>query len=54
VNLKIPKIYVDAFRYFCIENQYLVSYLTSGNKQLLELSMNELAVTFNKNQSSEE
>ena len=54
VNLKIPKIYVDAFRYFCIENQYLVSYLTSGNKQLLELLMSELAVTFNKNQSSEE
>lgn len=54
VNLKIPKIYVDAFRYFCIENQSLVSYLTSRNKQLLELLMSELAVTFNKNLSSEE
>lgn len=54
MNLKIPKTYIDSFRYFCIENQYLVSYLTSGNKQLLELSMNELAVTFNKKLSSEE
>lgn len=54
VNLKIPEIYVDAFRYYCIENQFIVSYLNSRNKQLLELLMGELAVTFNKNLSSEE
>lgn len=54
VNLKIPKEYIDSFRYFCIENQFIVSYLTAGNKQLLELSMSELAVTFNKKLSSEE
>lgn len=54
MNLKIPKTYINSFRYFCIENQYLVSYLTSGNKQLLELSMSELAITFNNNMSSEE
>lgn len=53
-TLKISKIYINAFRYFCIENQFLVSYLTSGNKQLLELSMSELAVTFKNNISSEE
>ncbi|MEM0576781.1 carboxypeptidase-like regulatory domain-containing protein [Flavobacterium polysaccharolyticum] len=54
MNLKIPKMYIDSFRYFCIENQFLVTYLTSGNKQLLELLMSELAVTFNKKLSSEE
>lgn len=54
INLKISKIYINAFRYFCIENQFLVSYLTTGNKQLLELSMSELAITFNNNMSSEE
>lgn len=54
MNLKITKMYINAFRYFCIENQFLVSYLTSGNKQQLELLMSELAVTFNKSLSSEE
>jgi hypothetical protein len=54
MNLKIAKVYVDAFRYFCIEHHFFVTYLTSGNKQLMELSMSELAVTFNNNSSSEE
>lgn len=54
INLKISKMYINAFRFFCIENQFIVSYLTSRNQQLLELSMSELAATFNNNRSSEE
>lgn len=54
INLKISKIYINAFRFFCIENQFIISYLTSRNQQLLELSMSELAATFNNNRSSEE
>ncbi|MGL5111906.1 MAG: hypothetical protein ACRC6O_04635 [Flavobacterium sp.] len=54
LRLKIARPYIEAFRYFCIENTFFVSYLTTGNIQLLELSMTDLAFTFNKNQLSEE
>lgn len=53
-NLKIPKLYIDGFRYFCIEDKNFVSYFTSGNKKLLELLFSELAVKYNKNLISEE
>lgn len=54
LRLKIARPYIEAFRYFCIENTFFVSYLTTGTIKLLELSMTDLAVTFNKNQLSEE
>lgn len=54
LRLKIPTPYIEAFRYFCIENTFFVSYLTTGTIKLLELSMTDLAFTFNKNRLSEE
>lgn len=53
-NLNIPRLYIDAFRYFCIEDNNFVSYFKSGNKKLLELLLSELAVSFNKNRISEQ
>ncbi|MGL2993755.1 hypothetical protein [Flavobacterium sp. TSSA_36] len=50
-NLNLPRLYVDAFRYFCIEDKNFVSYYISGNKKLLELLLSELAVNFNKKQN---
>jgi hypothetical protein len=53
-KLSIPSKYIDAFRYFCIEDSTFVSHFTAGNQKLTALALLELAITFNKNILSEE
>lgn len=52
-ELNIPKVYLESFRYFCIENQIFISHLTAGDNQLLAQLINELAITFNNNLANE-
>ena len=47
VQLKIPKDYVKAFQYYCVEKKDFISVLKSKNKTLIAFKMSELAVEYN-------
>lgn len=47
-QLKIPKDYIKAFQYYCVENKDFTSVLKSKNKTLIAFKMSELAVEYNK------
>jgi hypothetical protein len=47
-QLKIPKDYVKAFQYYCVEKKDFISVLKSKNKTLIAFKMSELAVEYNK------
>ena len=47
-QLKIPKDYVKAFQYYCVEKKDFISVLKSKNKSLIAFKMSELAVEYNK------
>jgi hypothetical protein len=46
-QLKIPKDYVKAFQYYCVEKKDFISVLKSKNKTLIAFKMSELAVEYN-------
>jgi hypothetical protein len=47
-QLKIPKDYVKAFQYYCVEKKDFISVLKSKNKTLIAFKMSELAVEYNR------
>ena len=47
-QLKIPKDYVKAFQYYCVEKKDFIPVLKSKNKSLIAFKMSELAVEYNK------
>lgn len=47
-QLKIPKDYVKAFQYYCVEKKDFISVLKSKNKTLIAFKMSELAEEYNK------
>jgi len=47
-KLKIPKDYVNGFKYFIIDDKQLIEAINSKNKSLATFLMNELAVKYLK------
>ena len=47
-KLKIPKDYVNGFKYFIIDDKHLIEAINSKNKSLATFLMSELAVKYLK------
>lgn len=53
-TLKIPEIYIEGFKYYCIEEEEIAASLLTKNKEQTSFVLTKLAIEFNKYLKNEE